>query len=123
MNCKKCGAMIEIGKSFCGNCGAPVSEMYGAMGSQGQDVQGKNAPGSGAGSVICGILALVFDCLTCAFLPIGMIGLVLGIFGIIYGRKEYRENGTKAARTGKEVSIVALVILACCVYINSIIWG
>ena len=123
MNCKKCGAMIEIGQSFCGSCGTPIPGMYGAMGSQEQSIPPQQASGSGIWAMVCGILALIFDCLTCGFYLLGMFSLVFGIFGIIYGGKEYRENKTPAARTGKEISIVALVLLICCVFINFFIFG
>lgn len=118
MNCKKCGAMIEIGKSFCGNCGAPVSGMYGAMGGQERYGGSRRKTDGATGSILCGILALFFDLLTCAFFPIGLFSLVLGIFGIIYGDKGFRENGSARAHSGKILSIVALVLLAFCVIIN-----
>lgn len=130
MKCSKCGTDIEPGKYFCSKCGTAVigaQEMAVAFDSENRINTVSTKPdrqGDGTGSFILGLMALIFDCLSCClslFLIPPLAVIILGILGIIFGNKGYKQHGWSKANAGKIMSIVALSMLIICIIINIVV--
>ena len=116
MKCSKCGAELMNNAISCVACGTFFG--YNNNYSSQNAVQTPKSKGNGTGALVLGILALVFDVLTCLIFPLGLVSLILGIIGIVLGNKN---KGVPKADTGKLLSIIALSILVVCVIIGVIL--
>lgn len=131
MKCSKCGTEIVPGRYFCSKCGAAVNgaqEMAVVVDSENRtnavSTNKSNRQGDGTGSFVLGLMALVCDCLSCCLgvlLIPPLAVLILGILGIIFGNRGYKQNGWPKANAGKIMSIVALSILIICIIINIVV--
>lgn len=123
MKCSNCGAELANNAISCVHCGTMffghnsgyVSEA--AKRTKEATVKAPNVS-SGSGALVLGILALVFDVLTCLIFPLGFVSFIFGIIGLILGIKN---KGVPKADTGRILSIVALAILIVCVVIGIIL--
>ena len=117
MKCSKCGAELMNNAVFCTRCGTHL----GNNNYNSQNVNVVSASNSsGGGALVCGILALVFDMLTCLIFPLAIVSFILGIIGLILGIKN---KGVSKADTGKILSITALAILVVCIFIGMLLVG
>lgn len=116
MKCSKCGAELANNAISCVSCGTFLG-YNNNYNSQNVNVVSRNNNG-GNGALVLGILALIFDVLTCLIFPLGLISLIMGIIGVILGSKN---KGIPKADTGKTLSIIALSILVICVIIGVLV--
>ena len=118
MKCSKCGAELANNAISCVSCGTFLG-YNNNYNSQNVNVRSRNNSG-GNGALVLGILALIFDVLTCLIFPLGLVSLILGIIGVVLGSKN---KGIPKADTGKTLSIIALSILVICVVIGCLVLG
>ncbi len=135
MKCIVCGEELETGKAYCPKCGALNTgnsntgapnmvapnlgqasggpQFHGSENQQSEEVIQKKS----TVSLVMGILALLFDLLTCwsslLIFP-EILAMVFGILAITNGSKG-AQKGINRAMTGKTLGIVAVSVWILCV--------
>lgn len=115
MFCAKCGKQIPENTKFCVNCGEPVgqdNQSHQVIGQSGQPnqviINTGNGQGSGlaVASLVCGILSMVFCCVSFLGLILGVLAVVFGVIVLVSG-----SNGKGMAIAGILTGSIGFVII------------
>lgn len=108
MNCPKCSEPVEVGASFCGNCGQQIQ----LADPNAQGVPNYALPPAGqAVKETKALLSVIFGIVgTLGTLLMPVIGLVLGTMGIAMGTMTRRSNKRRVSTAGIVISSFAVLI-------------
>ncbi|MBR5872679.1 MAG: CD225/dispanin family protein, partial [Oscillospiraceae bacterium] len=121
MNCKNCGAELNEGAAFCGNCGTKIEEVFEAPVTQepvqeqgyyqapaepvyAEPVVPKDKP-----NTVLWIVLTAIEIFTCCQVT-GIIGLIFAILGHTAAEKGDFETAEKKIKTAKTLFWVGLVL-------------
>lgn len=108
MNCTNCGMVVEEGRSYCPNCGAPVQKPYAERYSEGGAVPGVSA----TPVLVWGIIGLSFACtFYLSFLGIIFSAVALNKFKAFYAATGYNAGKAKVGRILAKVGLILGIVL------------